>query len=411
MQQRMIWRMVCHLLCFALILVVLVVALDKALFNENNVFPVWRNIRSEHTEPVDVLFVGNSHSYVSINNHVIGQALGKNVQHLCCSSANGGIVAAMLEAYLHYQVPELVVLECNPFMVNNYEIMRNELRGIVYQSFDGIPGYWQRAKALGAVMDAEHVPAGMFHLLRPTDMWSRWKRSSIEPMDAYWPRHYFAVQQDYNADALEAYYRIPEDQPVEGSLFDANQQAINRILQLAEEKNFEVWLVMAPVAHYADGYQQDMRRLYALGKKCDRVTLFDNSMQQLNQIGLTAYDFSDAGHLCYRGSEKYTQHLTRLLAQHYGIVPDYSHVLAYRNETVMVSEDALQLQVECYGDALYSFQYTDIDGNFVKTAFSKENKLTLPLNIAPETVTVEMKLNNDAEKKVISYSFMTEKKQ
>lgn len=411
MQKRIIWHMLCRLLCFALLLAALVVALDKALFDENSVLPVWRNIRSGHIEPVDILLVGNSHSYVSINNHVIGQALGKNAQHLRCSSANGGIVAAMLEAYLHYQVPELVILECNPFMVNNYEIMRNELRGIVYQSFDGIPDYWQRAKALSAVMDAEHVPAGVFHLLRPTDMWSRWQKGNSEPVDGYEPRHYFSVQQNYDADALEAYYWIPEEQPVQSSLFDANQQAINRILQLAKEKDFEVWLVVAPVAHYADGYQQDMRRLYALGENCDRVTLFDNSMQQLKQIGLTAHDFSDAGHLCCRGAEKYTQHLVRLLAQHYNIAPDYSRVLAYRNETVMVSEDTLQLQMECYGDALYSFQYTDTDGTFIKTAFSKENMLTLPTDIAPETVTVEMKLDNAAEDKIISYSFMDEEKQ
>lgn len=111
-------KLTARLLCFALLLCALVAALDKALFDESTVTPCWRDIR--RAEKVDVLFTGNSHTYASIDTDVLAQAFDKNVQLLRCSSANGGIVAAMLEAYLHYQVPDIVVLECNPFMVDNY---------------------------------------------------------------------------------------------------------------------------------------------------------------------------------------------------------------------------------------------------------------------------------------------------
>lgn len=400
-------RMLLRLISFAIILTALVFALDIALFDSSTVTPVWQAVRDGSTAPVDVLFVGNSHTYASLDDSIMRQALDKNVQILRCSSANGGIVAAMLEAYLHYDVPKLVVLECNPFIVDNYATMRGDLRGIVYQSFDGIPGYWQKAKALSAVMDAENVPAGLFQLFRPTGMWSRWQQTASSA-PGYEPYHSFTFQYDYHAAELEDYYRILADSSSQSDLLPANQQALNRIIGLSEEKHFELWLIVAPIAHYAEEYQQAMRQLYAISQNCDRITLFDNSMEQLGTIGLTARDFYDAGHLCRRGSEKYTQHMIGLLASHYGIQPDYSTILAYRTEDTVLCEDGLQLHMECYGDALYQFLYTDATGKDAETDWSPENTITLPADTLPETVTVRMKLASAPDGEILSYAFMAE---
>ena len=407
MPNRPFLRILLRLFCFSLILTAIVFALDIALFDDSTVTPVWKAVRSQSSEPADVLFVGNSHTYASLDDRVISQALDKNAQILRCSSANGGIVAAMLEAYLHYDVPELVVLECNPFMVDNYDTMRGNLRGIVYQSFDGIPGYWQKAKALCSVLDYENVPAGVFQLFRPTGMWSRWQKSpSSAP--GYEPYHSYTFQYDYVASELEDYYRIPADQTFQGALLPANQKALDRIIALSEELDFELWLIVAPVGHYADGYQQDMRRLYAISQSCDRITLFDNSMQQLSTIGLTARDFYDAGHLCRRGAEKYTRHMIGLLASHYHVQPDYSNILAYRNEEVIPSSSSMQLQMECYGDALYQFCYNDAHGNVVETGFSHVNTLDLPADVLPQNVTVQMKLVADPDGEILTCAFMDE---
>ncbi|MBR3874555.1 MAG: hypothetical protein IKJ26_10375 [Clostridia bacterium] len=407
MPKRPFLRMLLRLICFVLILTALVFVLDIALFDSSTVTPVWQAVRDGSTDPVDVLFVGNSHTYASLNDSVMRQALDKNVQILRCSSANGGIAAAMLEAYLHYNVPKLIVLECNPFMVDNYATMRGDLRGIVYQSFDGIPGYWQKAKALSAVMDAENVPAGMFQLFRPTGMWNRWQQTA-PAAPGYEPYHSFTFQYDFHAADLEDYYRIPDDSSSQSDLLPANQQALNRIIALSEEQDFELWLIVAPIAHYAEEYRQAMQQLYAISQNCDRITLFDNSMEQLEAIGLTARDFYDAGHLCRRGSEKYTQHMIGLLASHYGIQPDYSHILAYRTEDTVLCEDGLQLHMECYGDALYQFLYPDANEKNYETNWSPENTITLPADILPETVTVRMKLASDPEGETLSYAFMAE---
>ncbi len=402
-------RMLRRLICFALLLTALVFALDQALFDPSGVTPAWRAVREDDDRPVDVLFVGNSHTYASLDTDVLAQALDKNVQLLRCSSANGGIVAAMLEAYLHYRVPELVVLECNPFMVDNYAVMRGDLRGIVYQSFDGIPGYAQRAKALAAVLDAEDVPAGVFQLFRPTAMWSRWQRGASAAAAGYEPYDHFTVQRDYNAAALEDYYRIPADPPAGGALLAQNQQALERILALSEKLDFELWLIAAPVAHYAEGYQQDLRRLYAISQRSDRITLFDNSLQQLSAIGLTAQDFADAGHLCRRGAQKYTQHVLALLAEQRGWQPRLRDVLAYQGEEVRQTGGTQQLRMICYGDALYAFAYEDAQGQPVQTAFSEQDTITLPAAISPNSVTVQMKLRSDPDDDGIAYSFMQEK--
>lgn len=394
MQKHILWRMA----AFALILALLVVGLDRALFDESTVQPCWQAIRSGSTEKVDVLFAGNSHTYASLDTDVLAQALHKNIQLLRCSSANGGIVAAMLEAYLHYTVPDIVVLECNPFMVDNYAAMRGDLKGIVYQSFDGIPGYWHKAKALGSVLRAEDVPAGVFQLFRPTAMWTRWQRGEKAPAPGYEPYQHVTFQRDYDAAAFEAYYRAEE--AAEGSLHPANQQALDRIIALAEALDFDVWLIAAPVAHYAEGYQQDLRNLYAISQRCSRITLFDNSLQQLSRIGLTAHDFADAGHLSRRGAQKYTQHVMNLLADHYGSEPDVQGVLAYKGE----SAESGVVRMECWGDALYSFEYQG-----VQTPFSKENAFALPESAKPQDVTVRMRLQSDPEGAEAIYRFMEER--
>lgn len=360
-------RMLRRLICFALLLTALVFALDQALFDPSGVTPAWRAVREDDDRPVDVLFVGNSHTYASLDTDVLAQALDKNVQLLRCSSANGGIVAAMLEAYLHYRVPELVVL------------------------------------------DAEDVPAGVFQLFRPTAMWSRWQRGASAAAAGYEPYDHFTVQRDYNAAALEDYYRIPADPPAGGALLAQNQQALERILALSEKLDFELWLIAAPVAHYAEGYQQDLRRLYAISQRSDRITLFDNSLQQLSAIGLTAQDFADAGHLCRRGAQKYTQHVLALLAEQRGWQPRLRDVLAYQGEEVRQTGGTQQLRMICYGDALYAFAYEDAQGQPVQTAFSEQDTITLPATISPSSVTVQMKLRSDPDGDGIAYSFMQEK--
>ena len=58
----------------------------------------------------------------------------------------------------------------------------------------------------------------------------------------------------------------------------------------------------------------------------------------------------------------------------------------------------------CWGNALYAFQYGDI-----QTEFAEKNTLLLPEGVKPEEGTVQMKLQSDPARETISYSFMEER--
>ena len=117
---------VLRLALFAAVFTVSFLGFEKLFHSDAKIHPVWRYAASEGHAPIDILFVGNSHTYSSVDGKLLSEATGLNIRALTCASANGVNVAADLEAFLNYEVPKVVVLDLCPFGADqiNYEEMR-----------------------------------------------------------------------------------------------------------------------------------------------------------------------------------------------------------------------------------------------------------------------------------------------
>ena len=102
---------VLRLALFAAVFAVTFLGLEKRFYSDAKIHPVWRYAANEGHAPIDILFVGNSHTYSSIDGKMLSEATGLNIRELTCASMNGVNVAADLEAFLNYEVPEVVVVE------------------------------------------------------------------------------------------------------------------------------------------------------------------------------------------------------------------------------------------------------------------------------------------------------------
>ena len=277
------WLALLRLVIFSCIFILIFCVMEEKLHENTFEHPTWTYATSPDNEPIDILFVGNSHTYTSIDSEVISLATDLNVRSLTCSSINGEVVAADLEAFLKYSVPQVVVLEMCPFTVDNFEEMRTKKVGLVFEHLDAIPDLGTRLLTVGQITDFENVPSGTFHLLRNSSMWSRWKNSSMNlyGYDAYGTNKKMCTGitwiPNYNPETINTEYNLYT--PVEASMGmnERNQKALTKILDLSQKYNFEVWIYNAPLASFNSTYADALNYINSIKADYPTIKYIDNS--------------------------------------------------------------------------------------------------------------------------------------
>lgn len=365
-----------RLCLFAIVFSAIFLGLETLFFSERNIHPTWAYAAQEDHEPIDILFVGNSHTYTTIDGELISRATGLNVRSLTCASINGEIVSADLEAFLHYEVPKVVILEMSPFSVDNFETMRKDSLGIVLEHFDGIPDPFVRWKAISKVAPFEDIPSGTFQLLRNTMMWDRWSfdTKSGNSYDAYGSNRKYRVNYNVNfdPDALASYYSAPDDIG-DIRMFPRNRSAFHNILTLADQYGFDVWIYNAPIDSFKNTYAGALKYLDEIKDSYPRIKYIDNSMFCLEEIGIQKTDFYDESHLNSNGMEKVSVWMGRRIADRFSVDFQTDSLSLFRDASVTMLEDG-RYRYECraFADSQYRFLYI-INGKRVDTGFSAQN--------------------------------------
>ncbi len=404
------WLALLRLVIFSMIFISIFYVLEVKLHENSFRHPTWTYAANPDNEPIDVLFVGNSHTYTSIDAEVISLATDLNVRSLTCSSINGEVVAADLEAFLNYSVPKVVVIEMCPFTVDNFEEMRTSKVGIVLEHFDAIPNITTRAEAISQITDFENIPAGTFQLLRNTSMWSRWAQTEpdLQGYDLYGTKQRFAVYWDstYNASTIkeltENYIPDTDDE----CMNERNRQALNKILELSEIYGFEVWVYNAPLSKFNKSYANSLNYVYSIQDKYSNLKYIDDSMLHLEDIGITYTDFFDSGHLNINGMQKTTIWMLDKIATRFDVTANTSDIVRYYNTNItLLGDNLFKYEINTYCDAQYQFKYTDIDGNKVTTDWSTDNYFIAPA-ISTDKIRVNIKAINDDNSEILTYRFL-----
>ena len=369
-------RALIRLCAFSLVFFLMLFTLDSYLFSGSNIHPTWAYISDPEHEPVDILFVGNSHTYTTIDAEYISKATGLNVRALTCPSINGEISATIVEAALHYEVPEVIVLDICPFSVNNFEDMRTDYLGLVLQHLDGIPDYLLRLKAVSQIAPFESIPSGVFQLLRNTLMWDRWKTMPYSASyDAYGSSKtydvYFAREME-PSNIRESFLSFSSSYP-DYRMFEQNQIALHKILALAEEKNIDIWIYNAPIAGFSITYGTTLAYIDSIRDSQPCIRYVDNAMLHLDTIGITKTDFYDAGHLNPNGMYKVSAWMAEKIGERYQLHLDPDPQTMYKDSSVsMLTDNTYCYSFTATGENLYRFVYTKGQTE-VDTGYSNQN--------------------------------------
>lgn len=370
-------RALIRLVVFICVFFAAFMAVDRLFFSGSNIHPTWEYAAQPGHDPIDILFVGNSHTYTSIDAELLTQATGLNVRELTCASVNGEIVAADLAAFLEYEVPKVVVLEMCPFGATNFEEMRNDKIGLVYEHFDGIPNPLWRLRILAGVASPKDIPAGLSQLFRGNMMWSRWTfdHGSRSTYDRYGAKRQYQVYYDYRFDseAISAQYGKAMLEDPEGSMDPTNLEAFEEILELAEKHDFEIWIYNAPTATYDARYARPLSKIISMQGEYPRLRFIDNSMVALPEIGLERTDYYDAGHLNPNGMEKITVWMGKLIADRFQCEFKPDAQAAYKETTVRMLEDGnYRYTFDIFGEGERRFVYS-VGDKRVDTGFTDQD--------------------------------------
>lgn len=116
---------------FSIVMIIILVGLEKIFFNSAAVCDTWEDIQNPMESDPDILFLGNSHIYTSINPEIINESTGLKVEILGSASQNSIITLSNLEIALRYKKPKCIILEANVILSDNMEELINEKRGYI----------------------------------------------------------------------------------------------------------------------------------------------------------------------------------------------------------------------------------------------------------------------------------------
>ena len=368
---------VLRLVVFAAVFAASFLGLEKRFHSDAKIHPVWKYVASEDHAPIDILFVGNSHTYSSIDGKMLSEATGLNIRELTCASANGVNIAADLEAFLNYEVPEVVVVELCPFGADklNFEEMRNEKLGILFDHLDGIPDPDVQLKAVSRVAKFDDVPSGLFQLFRSALMWDRWSRNK-EPSrtyDEYGAHRLFEVESDpgFFPNSVAKAYSTPSEGDT--GLVPQNAEAFLSVIELAERCGFDLWIYNAPTYYYNQNYADLLRMAASLQKEHPCIRYIDNSMLHLTEIGIDRTDYYDVYHLNLDGMEKVSVWLGERIAERFHTGFDTDSLLQYKGCGVTMLENGnYRYEYETFCTGRHRFVYTK-DGEEHDTGLSDAN--------------------------------------
>lgn len=378
-------RKLVRVLSFLALFCVLFYALEIGCYDTSSVSGTWDELANEEAEPYDILFMGNSHLYCSLNPLVVNESLGIHTAILGSSSQFMEMTVENLKVVLEYQVPRAIVLESFTAVDSARASVLGEKVGFAYDNFDGIEKVWLKAKAVAHVLHLEDIPGGIFQLFRPTQRWKRWeillngRKESSRDIYGYVLRSAVVDESKYSIEQVDAFWKNEANSVRAVALSDNQEEMLRKFFELTGEYNIPVYLVTMPVMSKYENLASRLKTIESIAAEYDHYVGSVNYAGSMAEMGITEKDFYDPTHLNQRGASKLTQYMTREIGRAMGKEPDFDRVSFYKDESVVqLAGDLWRYTVECYGDMQYQFVY-QIDGVWSQTTeYSDRNYVDLP---------------------------------
>lgn len=277
------------------------------VFREKEGTNTWDNFKQLERDSLDIVFIGTSHQFCTINTYLLYEEYGINSFMLATSAQTVPMsYYAAMEA-IESQHPKAIVMEM-AYCANDFRTLTPEMSHLF---FDGMP--WGEAKKL-AVEDLIEPEERIYYYLNLGCYHARWK--NVTEVD--FRSNLTALRGTYITEDVSYNWTIPvisaEDKaPMpEGML-----KYVDLLVELCAENDVELIFYTAPFNALYD--EAKMREdLYArqrifnwIGDYAKKKGLrYYNLFYEIEAIGLDgATDYKDSQHFNRYGQEKVTRYM------------------------------------------------------------------------------------------------------
>lgn len=253
---------------------------------------------------VDVLFVGTSRCYCSVNNALLWDDFGISSFSMAISGqAIASSYYAVVET-LKTQTPDVICLEVYGTLFEGYPVDSNLYRNTL--PYKTSMNSLEQIKVVGG----EHSTDLIFKWPIIHTRYKELKREDFEEPVPYIGYHCeFHVQEIGHLDTYEGDMREP--------IGENEEYWLRQIIELAQEKGIDICLFAAPF----QAWDYDQMRLLYVQDIADEYGIQMVNMSKMEEdLELDIRkDFIDFQHTNYWGSKKVTQYMGSLLTQKYGV--------------------------------------------------------------------------------------------
>ena len=372
------------ILCFAVIFQFF----DRLTFDPAGTSQVWKYIQSEDPEPIDILFMGNSHAYCGINPFIINQAMDLNTMILATGYQPMDQTYENLKILLHYVHPKVIVLESNVLVLTTDKAYEANREGVLYNNFDSIENPIYRAAAIiNTINQHNRWPEAFSQLLRPTNTWTRFGNHAPGTSDngsdynatlGFYPQN--QIYKETNAEPAEIERLLIEGSDESIPLkYPGAMDALKKFLALASKEGIPVYIIKTPTMNLNLELTKVADLLQVMEVTEPALTGYRNFSEQMTKIGIESDDFSDEGHLNREGANKFTICIMEWLSGELGIPFDLSKATGVREESFeKLPKGKYRYTVSLLDNTLIKFIVKDGHGNVTyETEYSDVNYIDM----------------------------------
>lgn len=262
---------------------------------------------------VDILSIGSSHAFANINPQVFWDAYGYASYNLGASCQPMWNSWHYLVEALKYQKPSVILLDAYEV---NYSAEYFGDPAVVIKNTAGLRWSVNKIRAIAASADKKELPG---YMLEYTQYHSRYKELSYSDFQSYNGReNVYKNWKGFRCNYITNYFEPPDIQINSTTdLPPKSEKYFRKIIELAQAKQIPIVVVVSPYCVTAEE-EQGFNRAFEIAADYGVDFLDFNKFYEQTGIHYTD-DFSDVGHLNYRGTQKYTQYLADYIHENYMI--------------------------------------------------------------------------------------------
>lgn len=295
---------VCLLILTALLLRTAYVVRDKQYTS------VQDNFRQLPKDSVDVVFIGQSHCFCSIDPNLLADEYGIESFMLATSAQTVPMSYYAAKEAIECQHPKKIVMEV-AYCANDFRTVED---GMTHAFFDGMPNGKAKKEAIKDLIDKEdriyyYLNFGMYHTRWKDLTEDDYKSNLTMKRGEYYSEDVFP-NWDYPVVAADEKKNMPEEM----------ERYMDLLVELCKEENVELILFCAPfgIQDDFDDRREDLKERqrifnyiedYAKEKNVRYYNLF-NELDSIYEYGLNdETDWKDSQHLNASGQKKLTRYM------------------------------------------------------------------------------------------------------